>query len=173
MPSETQGLTAQEMARRVLVSSLVLLLLVTLALTLWKIRLVFLLFLLAVVIASAMRPGVETLRRRGVPRGVGIAVHYLALSAIVGLLLFFAVPLSGWAHSSASGFPVVWFGVIALPDWVPVDRLFADAVLKPLHQTCAFALATLALLHVGATCKHQFVDRDGLFWRIWPRGAPR
>jgi predicted PurR-regulated permease PerM len=80
------------MARRALVSSLVLLLLMTLALAVWKIRLVVLLFLLAVVIASAMRPGVEALRRRGIPRGVGIAVHYGALTAVVGVLLLFAVP---------------------------------------------------------------------------------
>ena len=85
-------LTAQEMARRALVSSLVLLLLVILALALWEIRLVILLFLLAVVIASAMRPGVEALRQRGIPRGVGIAVHYAALVALVGALLFFALP---------------------------------------------------------------------------------
>jgi predicted PurR-regulated permease PerM len=87
-----QGLTAQEMARRALVSSLVLLLLVIVALALWKIRLVVLLFLLAVVIASAMRPGVGALRRRGIPRGVGIAIHYAALALLVGVLLFFAVP---------------------------------------------------------------------------------
>jgi predicted PurR-regulated permease PerM len=80
------------MARRALVSSLVLLLLVIGAMALWKIRLVVLLFLFAVVIASAMRPGVDALRRRGVPRGLGIAVHYTALAAVVGLLLFFAVP---------------------------------------------------------------------------------
>jgi predicted PurR-regulated permease PerM len=92
VPSETRALTAQELARRVLVSSLVFLLLVILALAVWKIRLVVLLFLLAVVIASAMRPGVEALRRRGIPRGVGIAVHYGVLAAIVGLLLLFAVP---------------------------------------------------------------------------------
>jgi predicted PurR-regulated permease PerM len=85
-------LTAQEMARRALVSSLVLLLLVTLALAVWRIRLVVLLFLLAVVIASAMRPGVESLRRRGIPRGIGIAVHYVAVAALVGVLLLFAVP---------------------------------------------------------------------------------
>jgi len=80
------------MARRVLVSSLVLLLLVVLALAVWKIRLVILLFLLAVVIASAMRPGVEALRQRGIPRGVGIAVHYGALAAVVGVLLLVVVP---------------------------------------------------------------------------------
>lgn len=92
MPSGVRELTAQEVARRVFVSSLVLLLLVVVALAVWKIRLVVLLFLLAVVIASAMRPGVEALRQRGIPRGVGIAVHYCALAAIVAVLLLFAVP---------------------------------------------------------------------------------
>lgn len=84
-------------------------------------------------------------------------------------VLFFAVPLSGWAYSSAVGFPIVWFGVLPLPDWVPVNKELADAVLKPLHRTFAFALAALVVLHVAATLKHQFVDRDGLFWRMWPR----
>jgi len=90
--SARSGWTAQTMARRVLVSSLVLLMVVIGALVLWKIRLLLLLFLLAVVIAAAMRPGVDALRQRGVPRGVGIAVHYAALAALVGVLLFFAVP---------------------------------------------------------------------------------
>lgn len=88
---------------------------------------------------------------------------------VILYLLFFAVPLSGWAYSSAAGFPVVWFGVLPLPDWVHVNKEFADAVLKPLHQSFAFALAALVVLHVAATLKHQFVDRDELFWRIWPR----
>ena len=87
--------------------------------------------------------------------------------------LFFAVPLAGWAYSSAAGFPIVWFGVLPLPDWVPVDKKLADAVLKPLHRTAAFALGALVVLHVAATLKHQFVDRDGLFWRIWPRRIDR
>jgi predicted PurR-regulated permease PerM len=92
VPSGPWELTAREMARRALVSSLVLLLLVILVLAVWKIRLVVLLFLLAVVIASAMRPGVEALRQRGIPRAVGIAVHYSALAGVVGVLLLFAVP---------------------------------------------------------------------------------
>jgi predicted PurR-regulated permease PerM len=88
----SRGLTVYEVTRRSLVASLVLLTLVLLALALWKMRLVLLLFLLAVVIASAMRPGVEALRRRGIPQGVGIAVHYVALAALVGTLLLFGVP---------------------------------------------------------------------------------
>jgi predicted PurR-regulated permease PerM len=39
-----------------------------------------------------MRPGVDWLARRRVPRGIGIALHYAALVAFVGLLLWLAVP---------------------------------------------------------------------------------
>jgi cytochrome b561 len=85
-------------------------------------------------------------------------------------LLFFAVPLTGWAYSSAAGFQVVWFGVLPLPDWVSVNKELADAVLKPLHAACAFSLGALVLLHIAATLKHQLIDHDGLLWRMWPTG---
>jgi len=82
--------------------------------------------------------------------------------------LFFIVPLAGWAYSSAAGFPVVVFGVIPLPDFVPVDKALAE-VLKSRHQMLAFALAAVVLLHIAAALKHQFLDRDGLLQRMWPR----
>jgi cytochrome b561 len=82
-------------------------------------------------------------------------------------LLFFAVPLVGWAYSSAAGFPVVLFGVLPLPDFVSPNRDLAEAI-KPLHGTLAWALAALVLLHVLAACKHQFVDKDRLLARMWP-----
>ena len=81
--------------------------------------------------------------------------------------LFFAVPLAGWAYSSAAGFPLVVFGLLPLPDWVPVDRGLAD-LLKPLHKWLALSLAALVLLHVAAAMKHHFVDRDGLLGRMRP-----
>jgi len=84
-------------------------------------------------------------------------------------LLFFAVPLLGWAFSSAAGFPIVVFGVLPLPDFVPVSPALAD-VLKPLHKYAAFAMAALVLLHVAGALKHQFIDRDGLLGRMaWGR----
>ena len=82
--------------------------------------------------------------------------------------LFFLVPLAGWAYSSAAGFPVVVFGVIPLPDFVPVDKALAE-VLKSLHHVLAFTLAFVVLAHVAAALKHQFIDRDGLLLRMWPR----
>lgn len=93
-----------------------------------------------------------------------------ATRAVHGALyvLFFAVPLAGWGYSSASGFPVVWLGMLPLPDWVPVDRIWA-AALKATHKTLAFALALLVLLHVAGALKHQLIDRDGLLQRMRPR----
>lgn len=80
-------------------------------------------------------------------------------------LLFFAVPLLGWAFSSAAGFPVVLFGLWPLPDLVPVDESLAD-VLKLLHEWSAYAMAALVLLHVAGALKHHFIDRDGLLTRM-------
>jgi cytochrome b561 len=93
---------------------------------------------------------------------VAHAVHI----ALYGV--FFAVPLSGWAYSSASGFPIVWFAVLPLPDFVPVDRDLADT-LKLVHHWLAYALAALVALHVAAALKHQFIDRDGLLRRMRPQ----
>ncbi len=85
-------------------------------------------------------------------------------------VLFFAVPLVGWAYSSASGFPLVWFGVLPLPDFVPVDKSLADAI-KPWHGWLAKLLALLVLGHVAAALKHHFIDRDGLLERMRPRSG--
>ncbi len=83
-------------------------------------------------------------------------------------LLFFAVPVFGWAYSSAVGLQIVWFGVLPLPDLLPVDKDLGNFVLKPLHKASAYLLAALVVLHVAAALKHQFVDRDGLLLRMWP-----
>jgi cytochrome b561 len=85
-------------------------------------------------------------------------------------LLFFAVPLMGWTYSSMAGFPIVWFGVLPLPDFVAVDKEFAK-VIKPIHGWLAYTLLALVALHVAAAIKHHFIDRDGLIGRMLP-GRP-
>lgn len=86
-----------------------------------------------------------------------------------GLLyvLMFAVPLSGWLMSSAKGFPVVWFGVLPLPDLVGKDEALGD-LFKLAHQWLNFSLLGLVALHLGAVLKHQFIDRDTTLSRILP-----
>lgn len=81
--------------------------------------------------------------------------------------LFFIVPLVGWAYSSAAGFPVVLFGVLPLPDFVPAGKALAESI-KPFHEFTAWALAVLVGLHVAAAIKHHFIDKDGLLQRMLP-----
>jgi cytochrome b561 len=90
---------------------------------------------------------------------------HLAHGALYGL--FFAVPLAGWAYSSAAGFPIVWFGVLPLPDFVPVDRELSELI-KPVHRWLAYTLAAVVVLHVAAALKHHFIDHDGLLQRMRP-----
>jgi cytochrome b561 len=82
-------------------------------------------------------------------------------------LLCIAIPMVGWAYSSAKGFQIVVYGVLPLPNLLMVDPDLAEAI-KPWHGRLAFALAALVLLHVAAALKHHFVDRDGLLHRMRP-----
>jgi len=82
-------------------------------------------------------------------------------------VLFFAVPLSGWAYSSSAGFPIVLFGVLPLPDWVAVDRELSNS-LKPLHHWLAYGLGGVVALHVAGALKHLIIDRDQLLQRMLP-----
>jgi predicted PurR-regulated permease PerM len=79
-------------ARKAAVATLVVIGISALALALWQLRVLLSLFFLGLVIAAAMRPGIEWLHARRVPRGVGLAIHYLALAVVVAFLLWLVVP---------------------------------------------------------------------------------
>jgi predicted PurR-regulated permease PerM len=79
-------------ARRALIATAVAVGVVVLALALWKIRVIVTLIFVAITIAAAMRPGVEWLARRRVPRVAGVLLHYAVLLGFVALFLSFVVP---------------------------------------------------------------------------------
>ena len=79
-------------ARRIFLSTLIVLGVVVGALALWELRLLIALLFFAFIVAAAMRPGIEALKRRGIPRGAGIAVHYIAVAGLLAVLLWLAVP---------------------------------------------------------------------------------
>jgi len=82
----------RETARNAFVAAIVFVGVVVLALALWKLRLLLALLFLAFIVAAALRPGVEALKRYRIPRGGGILLHYAAIAALVGLLLWLVVP---------------------------------------------------------------------------------
>jgi predicted PurR-regulated permease PerM len=79
-------------ARKAFVATVVSVSVVALALALWKLKIVIALVFLGFIVAAAMRPGVDRLAQHRVPRPLGVALHYLAVVAAIGLLLWVAVP---------------------------------------------------------------------------------
>jgi predicted PurR-regulated permease PerM len=93
----------KETAKRAALGTLVVIALVVATLTLWKLKLLISLVFLGFILAAAMRPGIEALNRRRVPRGAGLALHYLVLGGVVSLLLWIAVPRAVDQVQSALG----------------------------------------------------------------------
>lgn len=82
-------------------------------------------------------------------------------------VLLLAIPISGWLMSSAKGFPVVYLGLVQLPDLVGKNAELAD-LLVGVHQVLNLGLLALVALHVAAALKHHFIDRDATLRRILP-----
>ena len=90
-----------------------------------------------------------------------LAMHQLLYA------LLFAVPLSGWVMSSATGFQTVWFGVIPLPDLVGRDKEFGQFLLT-LHANLNYLLTALVGVHIAAALKHHFFVHDYVLIHMLP-----
>jgi predicted PurR-regulated permease PerM len=92
-----------ETARKTFVATLIAVGVVVGALALWHLKVLVALLLLAVIIASAMRPGIEWLHRHRIPRPVGVALHYVGFLGVIALLLWLIVPRALDQISAALG----------------------------------------------------------------------
>ncbi|WP_288843067.1 cytochrome b [uncultured Deefgea sp.] len=96
-----------------------------------------------------------------VQRKLAIGVHHLLY------LLMFALPLVGWLMSSAKGFPVVYLGLIKLPNLIEKNEAIADYLVSA-HEVIAYTLLTLIVLHIAGAIKHQVIDKDATLARMLP-----
>jgi cytochrome b561 len=85
--------------------------------------------------------------------------------ALYGLILI--TPLIGWLMSSARNFPVSWFGLFTLPDFVQPDTARYE-FFHSTHEILATALFFVAIAHAAAALKHHFVDGDNVLRRMLP-----
>lgn len=85
--------------------------------------------------------------------------------------LLFAIPVSGWVYSSATGVQVVYLGLIPLPDLVAKNRALGD-VLRLVHVGLNMLLVTVVCVHVAAAVRHHVVDRDRVLVRMLPFVEP-
>lgn len=76
------------------------------------------------------------------------------------------MPLAGWVMSSAGGHPISMFS-ISIPPIVEENKELG-AIAHDIHEIGGWVLLGLVLLHIAAALYHQFIQKDGLMWRILP-----
>ncbi len=92
------------------------------------------------------------------------------LAKIIHLLLYgalFLMPMSGWAMSSANGYPVSVFGWFTLPNIVAESKA-VGAVAGTVHEYAGYALILAVGLHAAGALKHHLIDRDDTLRRMLP-----
>jgi cytochrome b561 len=93
------------------------------------------------------------------------AAHWL----LYGLI--FAVPLSGWAYSSAAGFGDYWWGPVDFPSIAPQGEALEERF-HEIHEWLTTALAVVAIGHALAALRHHFWLKDNVLRRmlpLWPK----
>lgn len=97
--------------------------------------------------------------------------HNTVLLAKLGHLALYVfmlgVPVFGYLYSLASGYPVVWFGVIELPVLIEKNAELKE-LFKTLHELSGKGLVFLVAGHVLMALKHHILDRDGILGRMIP-----
>jgi predicted PurR-regulated permease PerM len=91
-PNGEKSLVVTETAKRIALATLVVITIVAIALALWKLKLLLALIFIGFILAAAMRPGVDGLKRLGIPRGAGLLLHYGLLIGLLALVLWAVVP---------------------------------------------------------------------------------
>lgn len=88
------------------------------------------------------------------------AVHAVFYALII------VVPLTGWVMSSASKYPLSWFGLVTWPKFAVTRESAAYAIAHEGHELLGFGFAALVVVHVAAALYHHFVVRDHLLSRM-------
>jgi cytochrome b561 len=94
-------------------------------------------------------------------------VHFTFYVLLLGL------PLMGWIGNSMEDGPIDVFGLFTIPA-LPLssDRGLGHEILE-VHGTLGSVMIYLISLHVLGALKHQFVDKNGEFYRMLPFGRPK
>lgn len=87
------------------------------------------------------------------------AVHYLLYA------FMFVQPLSGWAMSSAAGYTPTFFGLFTFPDLVAKNPGTVETYVD-IHNTSAYILLFLFILHVVGALAHHFIFKDNTLRRM-------
>lgn len=79
----------------------------------------------------------------------------------------FAMPLSGWAMSSAAGKAIPFYGLFELPPLIPKGSSYGG-VAHDFHVLAWWGLLAIIMLHIAAALLHHFYYRDTTLKRMLP-----
>ncbi len=99
---------------------------------------------------------------------------YLArLTHIILYAFMMLVPLTGWFRTSATRFPLRWFGIADVPKFAIEAHGKTALFVADAHAILAYAFALLAAAHVGAALHHHVRLKDAVLLRIVPEFLTR
>ena len=101
----------------------------------------------------------------GTPRWQKLAARATHVLFYVFLI---AMPLVGWAASSAAGREIIWFGLFEWPALPIGGGRETAGQLMDLHELAAKLFIALVVLHILGALKHHFIDRDNVLHRMIP-----
>ena len=104
----------------------------------------------------------------GVPKFLGKSRILELVAHTVHYLLYafmFIQPLSGWAMSSAAGYNPTLFGLFTFPGLVEKDPNMVATYVN-IHNTSAYILLGLFILHVTGALVHHFIFKDNTLRRM-------
>ena len=84
------------------------------------------------------------------------------------VLLFVAMPISGYLSLAAAGKSVSFFGLVDVPPLVAESGRLSQAAFA-LHLLGEFLIYGLVALHIAAALQHALIRRDGIMERMLPR----
>lgn len=79
----------------------------------------------------------------------------------------FAMPITGWLLTSATGIPTSFFGLFTIPNLIGPNKELLEWF-GWIHQWLAYALIAAIILHTLAALKHHFYDKDDILRRMLP-----
>jgi cytochrome b561 len=82
-------------------------------------------------------------------------------------LVLIVMPLMGYLFVAFSGIELHYFGLISVPEPVPVDKETGKAFLA-IHASLQWAIYGLVLMHAGAALHHYFMRRNDVLQRMLP-----
>lgn len=87
------------------------------------------------------------------------------LHAILYFLMI-AMPLTGWMMVSGGRHPLSWFGILEVPKLPFAQSEAVGGVSHEFHVVAGWVLLVLAIGHILAALRHQFLLKDNLLRRM-------